>query len=286
MAAFQKAIDATDRTTLLSFTDSSQPIQIAVGDLSGVSVSVSGTWVGSLSFEGSVSGKSWSAIDVHLLSDNSKSATITATGQYGINPTPFSQIRIVPAVASGSALVELLAVKTSSFNWLSAIWKLISDRIPTLSNGKIPVEVGSLNVTVSNASLEIANDVGNPVPVTLLAESGYLTYRNTALTNTAVQVKASGGSVMGWNFINVNSVAVYVKFFNLASNVTVGTSPVFLTQAVPGGSSSNPGINFLEAGLIPQEVFSAGISIACVTGLADNSNTAPTTPIHTSVKYK
>lgn len=165
MAAFQKAIDATDRTTLLSFTDSSQPIQIAVGDLSGVSVSVSGTWVGSLSFEGSVSGKSWSAIDVHLLSDNSKSATITATGQYGINPTPFSQIRIVPAVASGSALVELLAVKTSSFNWLSAIWKLISDRIPALSNGKIPVEVGSLNVTVGNASLEIANDAGNPIPI-------------------------------------------------------------------------------------------------------------------------
>ena len=165
MAAFQKAIDATDRTTSLSFTDSSQPIQVAVGDLSGVSISVSGTWVGSLSFEGSVSGTSWSAIDVHLLSDNSKSATITATGQYGINPTPFSQIRIVPAVASGSALVELLAVKTSSFNWLSAIWKLISDRIPALSNGKIPVEVGSLNVTVGNASLEIANDAGNPIPI-------------------------------------------------------------------------------------------------------------------------
>lgn len=165
MAAFQKAIDATDRTTSLSFTDSSQPIQVTVGDLSGVSISVSGTWVGSLSFEGSVSGTSWSAIDVHLLSDNSKSATITATGQYGINPTPFSQIRIVPAVASGSALVELLAVKTSSFNWLSAIWKLISDRIPALSNGKIPVEVGSLNVTVGNASLEIANDVGNPIPI-------------------------------------------------------------------------------------------------------------------------
>ena len=116
--------------------------------------------------------------------------------------------------------------------------------------------------------------------------SGYLTYRNTALSNTAVQVKNSGGSVMGWNFINVNSVTVYVKFYNLASNITVGTSPVLLTQAVPGGSASNPGINFLEAGLIPQEVFSTGISIACVTGLADNSTTAPTTPIHGSVRYK
>lgn len=160
MAAFQKAIDATDRTTSLSFTDSSQSIQVAVGDLSGVSISVSGTWAGSLSFEGSVSGTSWSAIDVHLLSDNSKSATITATGQYGINPTPFSQIRIVPAVASGSALVELLAVKTSSFNWLSAIWKLISDRVPTLSNGKIPVEVASLPLP-TNAATSVLQATAN-----------------------------------------------------------------------------------------------------------------------------
>lgn len=207
---------------------------------------------------------------------------------------------------------------------------------------------GGLNLTVSNASLEIANDTGGPIPIsaanlplpsgaatgalqttgntslanidtkipalgqalaaactpvvlpvaqitaltpptsvtinnplTLAAESGYPMYRNPALTNTAVQVKASGGSVMGWNFINPNSVDVYVNFFNLASNVTVGTSPVLFKQFVPAR-----GVNFLEVGLIPQEVFSVGISIACVTGLADNSNTAPVTPIHASVRYK
>lgn len=130
------------------------------------------------------------------------------------------------------------------------------------------------------------NKVAATVAMLTSGGGGGENYRNTALTNTAVQVKASGGSVMGWNFINVNPVTVYVKFYNLASNVTVGTSPVLLTQAVPGGSASNPGINFLEASLIPQEVFSVGISIACVTGLADNSTTAPTTPIHASVRYK
>ena len=143
----------------------------------------------------------------------------------------------------------------------------------TLSNGKIPVEVESLSVSINNS-------------LTLAAESGYLTSRNPTLTNTAVQVKASDGLVMGWNFINTNSVTVYVKFYNLATNITVGTSPVLLTQAVPGGSASNSGINFLEVGLVPQEVFSVGISIACVTGLADNSTTAPITPIYAEVRYK
>jgi hypothetical protein len=114
-----------------------------------------------------------------------------------------------------------------------------------------------------------------------------LTYRNTALTNTAVAVKAGAGSVMGWNFINANTVPVYVKFYNIAAaSVTVGTSAVVLTIMVPAAGSVNPGMFFLEPGLIPVEVFSTAISMACVTGLADNSNAAPNTAIHVSVRYK
>lgn len=37
--------------------------------------------------------------------------------------------------------------------------------LPTLVNGKLPVDIASLNVTVDNAALEIANDAGNPIPV-------------------------------------------------------------------------------------------------------------------------
>jgi hypothetical protein len=67
--------------------------------------------------------------------------------------------------------------------WLSSIKEfvgsikdLISDRIPALSNGKIPVEVASLSVTINNASLEISNDVGNPVPVTINNTSPLVIY--------------------------------------------------------------------------------------------------------------
>ncbi|MFM5925729.1 MAG: hypothetical protein ACKO9U_02485 [Dolichospermum sp.] len=71
-------------------------------------------------------------------------------------------------------------------NLLAAIWEVIRDRIPALSNGKIPVDVSSLNITVSNASLEISNDVGNPIPV-----SGSVT-ANTGLSQplTDTQLRA------------------------------------------------------------------------------------------------
>lgn len=210
--------------------------------------------------------------------------------------TANTDVSTVQGIAGGVPLSVDLGTKITdatmptggggSLGWLSAIWKLISDRIPALGQAlaaaSTPVVLPAAQITALTPPTTVA--INNSL--TLAAESGYLTYRNTALTNTSVQVKASSGTLMGWNFINVNPVTVYVKFYNLATGVTVGTSPVLLTQAVPGGSASNPGINFLEVGLIPQEVFSTGISMACVTGLADSSTTAPTTSIHASVRYK
>lgn len=107
-------------------------------------------------------------------------------------------------------------------------------------------------------------------------------FRDTALTNTAVAIKATAGNVHGWNFINLNTVPVYVKFYNIAAaGVTVGTSTVAITIAVPAS-----GVHFVRSELVPQQTFSTAISVAVVTGLADNSTTAPATAIHGSVHYQ
>lgn len=131
------------------------------------------------------------------------------------------------------------------------------------------------------------NNIALSPSFTLASESGFLTARSTALTNTAVAIKASAGSLMGWNFINVNTVAVYIKFYDVAAaSVTVGTSSVKATIAVPAGSASNPAVNMFSPDLVPFEVFSTAMSFACVTELVDNSSTAPTIPIYASVRYK
>lgn len=110
-------------------------------------------------------------------------------------------------------------------------------------------------------------------------------YRNTALSSTDVQVQvsnASGIAVRGFNFINPNSTDVYVKFYDaLAANVTVGTTTPILTLMVPSNGSifeaydQNKTIAF----------FSTALTVACVTGLADNDTTAPSTAIHASIQY-
>ena len=109
-----------------------------------------------------------------------------------------------------------------------------------------------------------------------------LNFRNTALTNTASQIKATAGQTRGWNFINPNTVAVYVKFYDaLAANVVVGTTAIVRTLAIPSG-----GAFFLEAQSVSQDDFATAISIACVTGLADNNTSAPAIAIHAAVRYK
>ena len=115
-------------------------------------------------------------------------------------------------------------------------------------------------------------------------------YRNTALSSTVTNITTNGvvptgGYVLkGFNVINTaNSTDVYIKFFNAAaSNVTLGTTAVHATLHVPANASI-----FLEGNTYNFIAnFDTGMSVACVTGLADSSTTAPSTAVHFSCKYE
>ena len=112
-------------------------------------------------------------------------------------------------------------------------------------------------------------------------------YRNTALSSTKQEIKATAGDIYGWNFINPNTVDTYIKIYDApAASVTVGTTTPILTMCIPAAVSSTvAGVFYQDVGAVPQEICTSGITIAAVTGLADNSTTAPTTPIHCSVRY-
>ncbi|MBW4677130.1 MAG: hypothetical protein KME52_24935 [Desmonostoc geniculatum HA4340-LM1] len=84
---------------------------------------------------------------------------------------------------------------TGLFGWLSAIYLFLTQRIPTLVGGRIPVDVASLSVTVNNAQLEIANDVGNPIPVN----------GTVALSNSSIEIANDVG-----NPIPVTSIATAI----------------------------------------------------------------------------
>lgn len=127
-------------------------------------------------------------------------------------------------------------------------------------------------------------------PALLFAQQvdpGFAKYRNTALTSTDVQVKAGQSNLFGFTFVNVNTSPVYVKVYDgLAANVTVGsTAPVAVIE-VPAGDGTTSGVVILAPGTVSYRFVNSGLTIAAVTGLADNSSAAPATAIYAELLYK
>lgn len=166
---------------------------------------------------------------------------------------------------------EIDPYKSNFYAYQGGSWNVSVDNFPSVTG-------------LTNAELR-ADPLSVSGTVTLASESGYLTYRNTALSNTPATVKGTAGGVFGWNFINHNTTPIYVKFYDTLSVVLGSTTPID-SLLVPPGDGVTPGMYVLEPSLIPYETFATAISIACVTGLADNSTAAPSTPIYAKVRYK
>ena len=220
-----------------------------------------------LTIEGSDdSGTTWNLINGIAPSTGIPFSTLTLDQQFRVNAGARTNLRLrVSAVGAGTIAVASNISTASSLISLSTL-------LPQL-----PSSVGA-KTSINSFSITPASDA----LFAITSESGLLSSRNTALTNTAIQIKATAGQTRGWNLINLNTVAVYVKLYDaLAVNVVIGTTAVVRTLAIPAG-----GVFFLEAQPVSQDDFLTAISIACVNGLADSNTTAPTIPIHAAVRYK
>jgi hypothetical protein len=78
-------------------------------DKGGAGVSISGTWTGTITFEGTVDGgTSWSAINAYPLNSGTAVTTATANGQWQVNVTGLTGVRArASATMTGSALVTI-----------------------------------------------------------------------------------------------------------------------------------------------------------------------------------
>lgn len=132
--------------------------------------------------------------------------------------------------------------------------------------------------------LMVADAEGNPVLKSVnanLAMNGLiLDARKTDLTKIAHPVKASAGRLLGWNIINPNATAVYVKFFDKASaGVVLGTDTPVLTLMIPATSSV-----FIAPNTVQHE-FTVAITVLATAALADNNTADVTTPLMVNIKY-
>ena len=235
--------------------------------------------------------------DISIVFPETLSVTQSGTWSVGVSNFPSftgltnAELRADPVpISLDISSLATASNQTTANNTLSSIDGKLPSNL-TVSSTRLLVDGSGVTQPVSGTITANQGGTWNigaitTLPsVTLTSESGYLTYRNTALSNTPSTVKAAAGGVYGWNFINPNTVPVYVKFYDTLSVVLGSTTPID-SLLVPPGDGVTPGMFVLEPGLIPYETFSTAISIVCVTGLADNSTAAPSTPIYVKVRYK
>lgn len=118
-----------------------------------------------------------------------------------------------------------------NLGWLSSIWKTITDRLPVLVGGKIPVDVSSLSVTVNNANLEISNDAGNPIPV-----SGTVSISNlptTQVVNTGLSQPLTDTQ------LRATSVPVSGTFWQVTQPVSASSLPLPTGAATSANQSTS-----------------------------------------------
>lgn len=98
---------------------------------------------------------------------------------------------------------------------------------------------------------------------------GTTKFRSTTVTNAAVAVKASAGNLYALSVLNRHSAAIFVKFYDTSQpGTTVGTTtPVAVFQV-----AANDQLHL--RGADSPWFFGTAITVACVTGAADNDATA------------
>lgn len=108
--------------------------------------------------------------------------------------------------------------------------------------------------------------------------NGISLFRTTSLVAVGQTVKASAGSLYGMTIMNTNTTAVYVKFYNTGT-ITVGTTPIIITFAVPAGVAGNPGMLLITPdvmAILTSATFTTAIGVSATGAIGDADTTAVT----------
>lgn len=173
------------------------------------------------------------------------------------------------AIATGSNTIGALTANQSM--------NLAQTAGNTTLTGNGVTGTGSQRVTIASDNTAFTVNA-NEIPITT---GGLTQFRLvSAATTNATTVKASQGNVYNIEVFNNGAAACYIKFYNLAGSITVGTSTTTKVMMIPAGGGL-----VLNSAIGIQ--FSTGISFALTTNLVDTDTTAiAINQVAVSIDYK
>ncbi len=209
--------------------------------------------------------------------------TITADGQYEVKASATTNLRLIVTVA-GTGTINVASDLTSTQGLVGIVGSIppgtntigktgIDQTTPGTTNGVV-VNSSALPTGAATAAGQAAG-----APINGTAQSGGVAplarIVSSAATTNATIAKASAGRVYRVFACNTTTTAVYLKFYNVITTPVPGTTPVFVSRALPAaGAAGGLACQSFDVADIGWS-FSTGIAFALTTGNADTDATAP-----------
>ena len=167
-----------DNTSVGTLALAAQTVVLPIGGKSAVGIVITGTWVGTITFEGTVDGTNWNAINAVAASTSTPQSTTVVNGLFRLTPAGLFQVRaIMTAFTSGSAALTMRASTGTG---------------GIFANQIIPVTV--ISSPSSNLVATITAVSGAAVTLTIpavVSQIHYITSLKIGLYSTAARVGAA-----------------------------------------------------------------------------------------------
>lgn len=220
-----------------------------IGDVSrasNVMMFCTGTFAGiNVSFEGNLeaTGENW--FSVQAVRSNANTIE-TATGALSAMPLYAWELSVN---ALARVRVRCTARTSGTQNWLFKLGTYATEPIPASQVTATQAVSGTVTANQGTIATPTASNI------------------NSLATTNANIIKASAGSVYNIAISNISASPRYVKLYNKATAVVVGTDIPILTIAVPGGALVQNNFGILG------HRFTVGICLAVTSSSADTDTT-------------
>ena len=225
----------------------------AIDNVATTRIKISGTWTGTLTFEGSQdSGTTWVATPAHGVGTVYQESSVTGNGAFDINSAGLTNVRVrATATMTGTAVAQFVLTSSVGPVYVNNPLRIVDNA----SGNLLTIDSTGVKVDASGATV--------PTTTAPVTSGGLSTYfvQPTAGTNAA-NIKASAGQVYKIDVFNNSATVNYLRLYNTASSPTCSSATGLVYQLeIPalttvGGVSSS-----WDLGM----AFSTGIGI-CVTG--------------------
>ena len=225
-------VSGVDTTATGSITAISQNVALALNGKSGVAIQITGTWVGTLQFEGTVDGTNWVTANGVFAGSSTPGPTITTNGIVRVTPSGLAQFRITStAWTSGTAVITIRASDATGGTFLNQ-----SLTAGTNAIGKVHPQHPARVVR------NFLFDTFTAAPVADTMQSVTQWYNNAAVATTVSPAVVPAGKILrltSWGIETKSLATVGSVVLRLRAN-TAGTAVIGspLVTSLAAGSQS------------------------------------------------